>query len=667
MMGKRKTARALRRLLFRTVCFWGICIAALRVEADLAPEAQLTQTAHTSEAQLTQATDLAPEADSEVHLDIDTDHAYASMNTSYAQGYIPVIQNDRVFLVVPFVADGPLQNDRLTVELIMGENAPFVYANYRKNVKKETYLFEKSVDAYVFACAIDLEPQRINGKYPVLVRAVGYSESGRKTELACRIYITISDGRNPGSSTQDPSAQPTQDPSVQPTQDPSVQPTQDPSAQPTQDPSVQPTQDPSARPTQDPSVQPTQDPSVQPTQDPSVQPMQDPSDRPTQDPSVQPMQDPSVQPTQDPSVQPTQDPSVQPTGEPDMDELYPDGLPTDEPSAGEPSTEEPATEMPAELGSFSGGSYGGYTDGGSGGETEKIHRQPRLMLLAGGIPEEPLLAGQRMELNLSMQNMNENEAIYNLKISVKPAAEQISLSTSSFYFGKVYPKETITLPTAVSAAANAPAGRMPVTISYEYENEKGTAYSGTEEIVLDICQSVQVSLEGFQLPAQVYSMETIESGVQIRNVGKTMIYNAQVEFQGEGLFATGTVFAGNLDAGTAGEGTLRIYVGNKNMTALSDAGAGTDDSAYGPASGTLTLTYEDAYGEKYSQTQEFSTVIQKPQTIELTVEKEEVQTNQWWAASLVLLVLLFLVILIGMALRLRKSRRALEDLLAAGK
>ena len=81
------------------------------------------------------------------------------------------------------------------------------------------------------------------------------------------------------------------------------------------------------------------------------------------------------------------------------------------------------------------------------------------------------------------------------------------------------------------------------------------------------------------------------------------------------------------------------------MESISQYDAEAEESAYGQTAGTLTLTYEDADGEVYTQTQEFTTVIEKPQIVELTVEKETVQTNEWYGAVLVLLVLLFLLIM----------------------
>ena len=239
--------------------------------------------------------------------------------------------------------------------------------------------------------------------------------------------------------------------------------------------------------------------------------------------------------------------------------------------------------------------------------------------------------------------------------------------TTSFYFSRVYPQETITLTTGAAAAAGAGSGQQAVTFSFEYENEKGTVYNASEDVFLEIYQPAQAVLEGFVLASKVYSQETVETAVRIRNTGKAAIYQARIELNAPGLFAMEEVIAGNVEAGAVFDGSMRIYVGNKNMESISQYDAEAGEDAYGQTAGTLTLTYEDADGEVYTQTQEFTTVIEKPQIVELTVEKETVQTNEWYGAVLVLLVLLFLLIIAILGLRLKRSRDRLADLLAAKK
>lgn len=529
-------------------------------------------------------------------LEIDTAHVYENMKTSYAQGYIPVVENDTVHLVVPFLAQEELRGDRLTAGISMSENAPFVYANFQKEVKKEICLFEERIEVYLFQCDIVLEKVRKNGKYPVIVQASGYTETGAPVQGAYQLYITIADGT--GGDPPEPDT-----PGNEPGHD-------------------------------EPVTEPqTNEPVTEPQPNtPTTEPQPDGPDEP---------------------VTP-----VTPE-EPDTEE------PQTEPVTGDPSA------LPADGGYTGGGGYSGgsYSGGDYGGaaETEKIYHQPKLLLESNSLSGQRIQAGQEKEFVTVFANTSQSDSIYNLKVTLKPADNSLSLTTTSFYFSRVYPQETIALTTGAAAAAGAGSGQQAVTFSFEYENEKGTVYNATEDVFLEIYQPAQAVLEGFALPSKVYSQETVETAVRIRNTGKTAIYQARIELNAPGLFATEAVTAGNVEAGAVFDGSMRIYVGNKNMESISQYDAEAGESAYGQTAGTLTLTYEDADGEVYTQTQEFTTVIEKPQIVELTVEKETVQTNEWYGAVLMLLVLLFLLIIAILGLRLKRSRDRLADLLAAKK
>lgn len=133
-----------------------------------------------------------------IYLGIDTVHTYENMNHPFSQGYVPVIDGDLVHLTLPFTASGELKNQSLMVELDLGSDAPFVYANYQKKVEKMIYTFgEEQTETYLYQCDINLEQERQNGKYPVTVKATGYTENGRKITMDSRIYVTISDGKDP--------------------------------------------------------------------------------------------------------------------------------------------------------------------------------------------------------------------------------------------------------------------------------------------------------------------------------------------------------------------------------------------------------------------------------------------------------------------------------------
>ncbi len=565
----------------------------------------------------------APEA---VHLEVDTAHVYEKMNTSYAEGYVPVVEGDVVYLVVPFVASGGLQDDLLTVGVEMEEDAPFVYANYRKTVKKRSYHFEHTVEAYLFQCEIRLDSVRREGKYPVIVRAVGYSGQGGAVRLASRIFITVSGTADGGSNPQAPGPDAPSDELTGPPEELTGPPEE------------------LAGPPDSP-------------EDEQFFPLDgNPGDIQTA---------PDAEEPAEPSDDMPDTPATEPT-----EELWEDFA--DEPLTEAPASpeEEAETETVASSGFYAdtGGGYpGGGSYGSSGGaEEEKVYRQPKLTLESNSLSGVRLQAGSKNEFVTVFQNRSQSETVYNLSVSLKAADDSISLSASSFYFDQVAPQDQITIAAIAEAAANAGQKKVSVTFTFDYENVKGTTYSSTQEVSLDIDQPAQVILESFELADRVYAMETVDAALSIRNAGRSPVYNVRAELDAGGLFPMGTVAAGDMEAGTSYDGSIRIYVGNKNMTAIGQSDTGSEDSAYGTVVGTLTLTYEDASGKTCSQTHEFSTVIQKPVLVELAVEEEEEETNQWWPAILTMTVLLFLAVLAGMGRRLRQSRRRLSDLLAKG-
>lgn len=343
---------------------------------------------------------------------------------------------------------------------------------------------------------------------------------------------------------------------------------------------------------------------------------------------------------------------------------------------------DPASGYPAKTGeddnsgnsgqgvSSSGGeNIGGYLSGSSQGssKSEKIHRQPKFTLESSSLAEQPLMAGQEAELTAVFRNMSRSEAAYNMKVTLKPSDDSVALAASSFYFTKVSAQETITLSTAVQAALKAEPKKTAVTAAFEYENVKGETYTSEETVMIEVYQPVHAGIEDFHFEDMVYSQETITTKLRICNTGRTEIYNVKAELEGQGLFAVETVFAGTIEAGAFYDGSVKVYVGTRNMTASGvnsiDEGE-TKGSAYGETSGTLKLIYEDAYGQEYTEISEFTTIIMKPRVIELKAEKEEKGTNQWWAVSIAAMALLFTAILAGMGLKLRKRQNQIADLLA---
>ena len=295
----------------------------------------------------------------------------------------------------------------------------------------------------------------------------------------------------------------------------------------------------------------------------------------------------------------------------------------------------------------------------AGSGEESVVHQPKFILEESSLDGIVLDAGSSREMQVTFRNKSSEFAACNVKVSLAAEGEESNLTfgRTSEYFEKVQPGKAITFTEELRIQTNAPQGNVPVKFSFEYEDEKGTAYMGTESLVLQIRQPARVSLSNCSIPSSVYSTDTISTDMQILNLGKAPVYNVRVSAKGAGIFALQTFYAGTLEAGQSIQGSMELYAGAKNMESINDTLAGTDEEKYGKVDGALVLAYEDVYGQTYSQEVNYKTEIQPPKILSLKPEKKEQETNQWWVSVLVLAGAGLLGILLIQTLRIRGLKK----------
>ena len=115
--------------------------------------------------------------------------------------------------------------------------------------------------------------------------------------------------------------------------------------------------------------------------------------------------------------------------------------------------------------------------------------------------------------------------------------------------------------------------------------------------------------------------------MQVINLGRSMAYNVRVELLVPGLLPSGLAFVGNMEAGTAADARMDVFVGTKDM---SEGYEGSDK--YGFTSGTLTLIYEDKNGQEFRDGLDIYTNINEPVIGSNTNEPEARPdtASQWW-------------------------------------
>ncbi len=306
------------------------------------------------------------------------------------------------------------------------------------------------------------------------------------------------------------------------------------------------------------------------------------------------------------------------------------------------------------------GGGGGYSGGESGEAAEEILHQPKLLLETCSLSDVSLKAGAEEPMKVQFRNCSETQTIYNLKVTASTDTKAVQPLRNSWYFSSIAPGETVAIEDGVKVAMATEDTSAVLSFDFEYEDKKGTAVSGKESVPLLIGQPTEVELHNAAFPAALYATDTQEFSIQALNLSRVPVYNVRIQLLGTGLFPAEDVFIGNMDAGTEGNGVMQVYVGTKAMQAIGDDSGTEDVEKYGPVNGTITLQYEDASGETHTQTETFQSEIKKPKVLSLEADDTQ-ETNAWWISIFAAVGAGMLLVIVVLALRLRKKSALLHD------
>ncbi len=534
-----------------------------------------------------------------VHLDIDSRHKYEGMEQSFSEGYQPVVRDGVLYLVVPFTASGELAGDRLTVSLIFPEGATSVFLpkNYQKTVEKKRYALKGGT----MVCVGPADGTEIPGLTDPLggAEVPGLAEISGGTEM-------------PGQAEQETYLYCMELPLSGTAAGGSCAVTVQAAGY--------------------------------------TEGMERVLWKRQLFLSIPEAGTPGGGDKTD-----TKDPDGDGAGEAPGDKAG--GEQNGEKGEGNENGENGEGGETGAAG-FGGGEGGGGSALSGGGE--ELIRQPKILMETAVLPGKEIVAGSEETLKVTFRNRSGSQSLYNLKISVSAEESGLRFSQNSFYFASAAPGEAIQVETGLRAAADAAGGEIPIAFEFEYEDKRGNAIVGRETMALFVRQPVELECLTGEIPGILYASDTLELSVKACNVSRAPVYNVQAGLSAEGLFPDGEVFVGNLEAGAAGEGTLRVYVGTRAMETAGIDPGGSDGEKYGPVEGTVTFRYEDADGKTYEESVPFRTEIKKAQVLSFAVEEPE-ETNSWWVpgvaavfAGLVLWILLLL-------LRLRKKNALLME------
>ena len=288
--------------------------------------------------------------------------------------------------------------------------------------------------------------------------------------------------------------------------------------------------------------------------------------------------------------------------------------------------------------------------------TEETKRQPRILVSQNSLQGTAVQAGERAAWAISARNCSSRQAVENLKVTLLCESRELSFEKTSWYFERAGAGQSMDLSQNITVGQKAAAEPVAVQFQFDYEDKDGNSYSTTETVSLMVRQSQQAALAGVSFPEGVYESESEPLTFQVQNTGLAVLYNVRVCFEGKGLFPDKEMYLGNLEAGASLDGEIKVFVGTLDMDAdgLVIEGAG---EKYGKTEGEVILSYEDEQGKVEKLSQKLHTTIQKPQVVELSVEKEAPKTNQWWITIVILAMVTMALAMLCLYLRMKHYQK----------
>lgn len=252
---------------------------------------------------------------------------------------------------------------------------------------------------------------------------------------------------------------------------------------------------------------------------------------------------------------------------------------------------------------------------------------PKVMVKSYKFSKDEILSGDEITAEITLLNTSKENTVKNMTVAVTADTESFTLlsQSDSVYIEKIAPQAEKTITFSYRVNAKTAAGQYDLDLAMDYADGDGNTYSTSGKAKITVQQSSEMQFDELSFPSEVVVADVVEAKVQAMNLGRSKIYNVRAEVAADGLKPQGTIFIGDMEAGTAATGSTQVSVSSLSGSKL-----------YGNAEGTVTYYYEDESGKEYTEEATFTTTIKSP----FSDQKEETtpdNTNQWWVIMAVIL------------------------------
>ncbi len=246
---------------------------------------------------------------------------------------------------------------------------------------------------------------------------------------------------------------------------------------------------------------------------------------------------------------------------------------------------------------------------------------PKLMVTEYELDKEYITPGEKALLKITIKNTHASRSVSNIKFSLSEESGEITPSgMGTAHVKNISAGGTYVWEVELTASHTVSVGEHRFTVSAEYEDSNYRSYSSSDTLRLNVRQSVNLKYDSAILPKKVVQGDNQTVTINLMNTGKSTVYNCTIDFDIEHLQSGGSTFAGNIEPAQSSTATANLRV---------------DSNFEGEVKGKITITYEDDYGEVYTDTVDVSTVIEKKvEQIEIKEEPEK-KNSLWWLFILI--------------------------------
>lgn len=252
---------------------------------------------------------------------------------------------------------------------------------------------------------------------------------------------------------------------------------------------------------------------------------------------------------------------------------------------------------------------------------------PKVMVKSYKFSKDEILSGDEITAEITLLNTSRENTVKNMTVAVTADTESFTLlsQSDSVYIEKIAPQEETTITFSYRVNAKTAAGQYDLDLAMDYADGDGNTYSTSGKAKIMVQQSSEMQFDELSFPSEVVVADVVEAKVQAMNLGRSKMYNVRAEIKADGLKPQGTIFIGDMEAGTAATGSTQVSVSSLSGSKM-----------YGNTEGTITYYYEDESGKEYTEEATFATTIKSPFSDQQQQTTPD-NTNQWWVIMAVIL------------------------------